>query len=101
MSSSVRISCQELFRLESVNEACILEAVEHGIINPLEGEQMSDWVFSVTEVVWFKKALRLQRDLELDWLAVSMVLELLQDKETLEQENQLLRQRLERFIPDI
>lgn len=84
--------------MESVNEECVLEAVDHGIINPLEGAQLNDWVFSVTEVIWFKKAIRLQQDLELDWISISMVVELLQNKESLEQENQLLRQRLDRFI---
>lgn len=98
MSTSIRISCKELCDLESVNEECVLEAVDHGIINPLEGAQLNDWIFSVTEVIWFKKAIRLQQDLELDWVSISMVVELLQHKELLEQENQLLRQRLDRFI---
>lgn len=100
MSSTVCISCTELCSAEGVSEAFILEAIEHGIINPLEGTQMNDWVFAISEVSWFKKALRLQKDLELDWVAVALVIELLQSKESLEQENQLLRQRLERFYSE-
>jgi len=49
-------------------------------------------------VVWFKKAIRLQKDLELDWVSLALVVELLQNKLSLEQENQQLRQRLARFI---
>lgn len=97
MTSTILISCRELCDAESVSETYIIEAIEHGIIRPLEGTQGNDWVFTITEVSWFKKAIRLQKDLELDWVAVALVLELLQNKQSLEQENQLLRQRLERF----
>jgi chaperone modulatory protein CbpM len=98
MTTYIHISCSELCEHESVDEHFVLEAVEYGVISPLEGTQISNWVFSVDDVVWFKKALRLQQDLELDWDSLALVVELLQSKDSLEQENQQLRQRLERFI---
>lgn len=98
MTNIIHISCSELCDSECIDEHFILEAVEYGVINPIEGTQFSNWFFSVNEVVWFKKAIRLQKDLELDWIALALVVELLQSKYLLEQENQHLRQRLERFI---
>jgi len=98
MTTIIHISCSELWDAECVDEQFILEAVEHGVIDPLEGTQVSNWVFATEDVVWFKKAIRLQKDLELDWVSLALVVELLQNKLSLEQENQQLRQRLERFI---
>ncbi|WP_309137207.1 chaperone modulator CbpM, partial [Escherichia coli] len=41
---------------------------------------------------------RLQRELELDWQAVALVLDLLSEVEQLKDENHSLRSRLERFL---
>jgi chaperone modulatory protein CbpM len=49
-------------------------------------------------VHWLKKFIRLNRELEIDWVAVSMVIELLKQKEQLKQENQNLQRQLERFL---
>ncbi|MFT6906190.1 MAG: chaperone modulatory protein CbpM [Oleiphilaceae bacterium] len=46
---------------------------------------------------WFKKALRLQQDLELDWIAVALIIDLMQQKELLLRENECFQQQLERF----
>jgi chaperone modulatory protein CbpM len=98
MTTFVHISCGELCEAESIDKQFVLEAVEYGVLSPLEGTKISNWVFGVDDVFWFKKALRLQKDLELDWVSLALVVELLQNKYDLEQENLRLQKRLERFI---
>jgi len=92
------ISFHELCQNEGINEQVIIEVVEHGIARPLGGMTASDWVFESSSVFWVKKAIRLKRDLEIDWLAVAMLIDLLQENERLEKEKQSLHAQLERFL---
>ena len=92
------VSASELCLTESITEEMILAAVESGVAEPVEGEDLVNWVFDSTSVHWLKKAIRLHQDLEIDWVAVAMVIDLLQQKELLQRENQYIRQQLKRFL---
>ena len=92
------VSASELCLTESITEEMILAAVESGVAEPVEGEDLVNWVFDSTSVHWLKKAIRLHQDLEIDWVAVAMVIDLLQQKESLQRENQYIRQQLKRFL---
>ena len=92
------ISVHELCQYEGLNEQLILAVVDHGIAQPVAGNNVVDWVFDTTSVHWLQKAVRLHYDLEIDWVAVAMVIELLQKNETLRRENESIEQRLKRFL---
>ena len=92
------VSASELCLTESITEEMILAAVESGVAEPVEGEDLVNWVFDSTSVHWLKKAIRLHQDLEIDWVAVAMVIALLQQKESLQRENKYIRQQLKRFL---
>lgn len=92
------LSLSELCQLEHIEEHIVAEVVEHGIAEPMTGEEINEWVFDVTSVHWIKKAVRLHQDLEIDWIAVSLVIDLMQQKELLEQENKRFRIQLGRFM---
>lgn len=47
-----------------------------------------------------RRATRLHRDLELDWAAVALVENLIEEREQLIMENEVLTQRLQRFLSD-
>jgi chaperone modulatory protein CbpM len=98
MTSILHISCTELCDLNGVTEEVIFEAVEYGVINPVSGNKVSEWVFTAQEAACLKRAMRLQQDLELDWVSLALVLDLLQEKESLQKENERLQQRLDRFL---
>ena len=98
MSLTVYISLQELCEVDEITEQLIGDIINHGIAKPVEVSGHHDLMFDVTATSWIKKAIRLQRDLDIDWVAVSLVIELLQDKEILEKENIQLQQRLQRFL---
>ncbi|OGT74887.1 MAG: hypothetical protein A3H44_15335 [Gammaproteobacteria bacterium RIFCSPLOWO2_02_FULL_57_10] len=75
----------------------VFEIIEYGIITP-DGESPDDWRFDVRMISTAKRALRLQRDLHLEWSAVALVIELLDEREQLRAENAMLSRRLERFL---
>lgn len=98
--TSFQVTIHELCECEDITESMLVEAVEHEIVAPLAGQQRSEWVFDTTHVVWIRKAVHLRQDLDLDWVAIAMLIDLLREKERLEHENQTLAQRLQRFVDD-
>jgi len=73
--------------------------VEYGIVEPC-GEKPAEWSFDLTMVSVARRAVRLRRDLKLNWSAVAVVIKLLEQREQLQAENELLNQRLQRFLQE-
>jgi chaperone modulatory protein CbpM len=96
----VRVTVQELCEQGGLSRSLLVELVQYDIAQPVAGTSVDDWVFDATAAHWLKKALRLQRDLDLDWVAVALLVDLLRERERLHQENQSLKQRLGRFLID-
>ena len=94
----LNISLNELCQLEGIENTVIVKIVEYGIAEPIVGNDTANWVFDATSVHWIKKAVRLYQDLEIDWIAVAIIIDLMQKKETLEKENKLYKQQLRRFL---
>ena len=96
-----KVSLQELCAQEGVTETIVIEVVEHGIAEPLAGNDFNDWIFKCGSVHWMKKAIRLHHDLDIDWVSIAMVIDLLQQKEALLKENEHLKKQLHRFVNDV
>jgi chaperone modulatory protein CbpM len=96
----IEVSWQEVCHSTGINDQQLLEIVECGIIQPLSGDTPAQWAFDPAMLSTARRACRLHRDLELDWEAIALVLDLLQEKEQLLHENAMLRQRLQRFMFD-
>ncbi|MEH6556264.1 MAG: chaperone modulator CbpM [Oceanicoccus sp.] len=94
----LKISLQELCQCEGLTEPLIVEVVSHGIAEPAEGHTVADWVFDTSSVRWLQKAVRLYYDLDIDWVAVAMVIDLLQQKEALEERNRYIERQLNRLL---
>ncbi|RRJ83328.1 chaperone modulator CbpM [Aestuariirhabdus litorea] len=94
----IRISSQELCQSEGVERELIIRVVEHGIVHPLEGRAASEWVFDVSSIHWIKKALRLRRDFDIDWIAVALVIDQMRRNEALQRENEAYQRQLSRFL---
>jgi chaperone modulatory protein CbpM len=73
-----------------------IEIVSLGILAPA-GDTPETWVFDLHMISTARRALRLQRDLHLDWEAVALVLDLLSERDRLQAENQHLQRRLQRL----
>ena len=96
------ISFDELCQLEGIENQLIVEIVEYEIVIPLnknsEETNEDQWLFDTESIYWIQKALRLHHDLEIDWVAVAMVIDLMQQKEALQKENETYQRQLKRFI---
>lgn len=87
--------CEEL---NMPREACVI-LVEHGLIQP-QGQHPDDWLFDITSVSVVRRAVRLRRDLDLEWSAVALVVDLLEERDRLRAELEVMEQRLNRFLAD-
>lgn len=76
--------------------AQIIEIVSVGILAP-SGDTPETWVFDLHMISTARRALRLQRDLHLDWEAVALVLDLLDERDRLREENAQLQRQLQRL----
>lgn len=94
---AVHFSIHELCQAAEISSIHVIDIVEHGILAPL-GESPEEWVFDVTMLCLLRRASRLHFDLELEWAAVALILDLLDDRENLLNENTHLQQRLDRFL---
>lgn len=75
------------------------EFVSLGMIEPLEIETQ-EWYFDDHALVITHRALKLHKELALDWHGIAIALTLLDENERLKQENKQLRQQLMRFIDE-
>ena len=57
-----------------VSESLCVELVEYGIVSPV-GPRPAEWTFDLEMLSSMQRAMRLHRDLELDWSGVALVTE--------------------------
>jgi chaperone modulatory protein CbpM len=92
------MALDELCLSIGIHQDTIIEVVEYGIATPLEGNTLSEWVFDLESAHWIKKAIKLNQQLQIDWVATAMVIELMRQKQQLENENTQLKTRLNRLL---
>ncbi len=90
------ISFEELCQSALISSEHLRELIDLQIILPLSGAQAHEWQFSASSLSLIKKALRLHHDLELDWQATAVVLDLIEERDYLQLENAALRHCLQR-----
>ncbi len=92
------MSLEELCQVERIEIENISEIVEYGIVEPIEGDELENWIFDTTSIYWIKKAMRLYHDFEINWIAVALLIDLLKKNDSLQKENQRYQRQLARFI---
>jgi chaperone modulatory protein CbpM len=95
----VELTLDDMCDAVELPQQTFIKLVEHGILNP-RGEQPAEWTFDLTMVSIARKATRLHRDLALNWAAVAIVVDLIEEREQLQAENEALNQQLQRFLQD-
>jgi len=93
----VKFSLTEICHAVEMPEHMVIELIHHDIVQPA-GEHPSEWIFDITMLSIAKRAVRLHLDLELEWSAIAVIEDLLQQREQLQMENDSLRQQLQRFL---
>jgi len=91
------LTLSELSQSVRVSTDTVVTIVECGIVEP-RGNRPQQWLFEPQMVGLIQRACRLQHDLELDWPAVALALDLIEDVHKLREENQRLRRQLDALI---
>jgi len=73
----------ELCRACGVSAELVLEMVEEGVLEPRGGAPI-EWCFSGRMVIRAQRALRLNRDLRVNWPGAALALDLLEELERLQ-----------------
>ncbi len=76
------LTLEQLCRACAADAALIAELVEEGILTP-QGQALEAWTFSGTNLKHASIALRLQRDLGVNWPGVALALQLMDELEEL------------------
>ena len=76
----------------------VIEIIEHGIVEPA-GRSTEEWQFSPAMLLLTKKAVRLHRDLDVNWSGIALAMDLLGRLDKLKAENSHLKRRLSRLHP--
>jgi len=95
---TIHMPLNDLCRSTGISQEVIVEVVEYGIATPLTGDTFSEWVFDLESTHWIKKAIKLNQQLQIDWVATAMVIELMRKKQQLEIENNQLKVMLSRLL---
>lgn len=91
--TSYYLTLSEVTQSVRLSTETVMVIVEQGIVEP-HGEHPGDWLFEPGMVGHIQRACRLQHDLELDWPAVALALELADELQKLREENERLRRQL-------
>ncbi|WP_296063288.1 chaperone modulator CbpM [uncultured Amphritea sp.] len=91
------LSFSELCQQTGVAENTVVEIIEQGIVDPV-GASPGEWLFSPEMLILTKKAVRLHRDLDVNWPGIALAIELLNEVEQLREQNRYLQRRLNRFV---
>ena len=84
-----QLDLQELCQATSISAEIVIEIVEHGIIEPV-GHSPEEWFFSPQMITTTRKAVRLHRDLEINWTGIALAVSLLDELEQLRDKNKAL-----------
>ena len=96
VDESVQYGLKDVCEVCGVHAERVVEMVEAGIIHA-RGDKPTSWRFSAVTVMRSRKALRLQRDLEINTPGLAVTLDLLDEVETLRAQVQSLTQQLEKL----
>lgn len=92
LDEAFSVSFVELTRLCCTSSRVVRLMVNEGLLRP-KGQRPEDWRFSGFEVHRARRAIRLQRDLDLNLAGTALALELLEELESLRQRVQSLEAR--------
>ncbi len=80
---------QTIFTLEAISKTCavqttfVMALIEEGVVTPYQGHESTEWKFTSSHLRSISIAARLQRDLGINTAGAALVLQLLDEIETL------------------
>ena len=98
ISCDFSVSFTDLCDSAKMSTDYLMELITYNIIKPLSGKTPQDWRFSANAVKVVNKAIRLHRDLEIEWADIALVVDLLDEIDQLENENRQLKKQMNRLL---
>ncbi len=92
----IEMTLDEFIHAAHLQSDTLERMIEAGILDP-HADAAGEWRFEFQMLFTARRALRLHRELEIDWSGIALALDLLDELEQLRDENRMLRQRLGRF----
>ena len=96
----------KIFTLHEICERCgvrlefIVELVDYGVIAPVKEVNANQWVFDALALARLQRALRMQRDLEINLPGIAVSLDLLDEVQRLRRQVDLLDGQLKQLLGD-
>lgn len=85
LDETMRLTLFELCEFAKVSPERVIEMVEEGVLEP-QGASVYNWVFDTRALKRLQIAIRLQQDLGVNLSGSALVLDLLEEMETLRQQ---------------
>jgi len=98
ISHDFSVSFTELCEAANMSADYLEELIAYNIIKPNSGNSAEDWKFSSNSIKVVNKAIRLHRDLEIEWADIALVVDLLDEIDQLETENRQLKKQMNRLL---
>ena len=92
LDDSAVFTLREMCSACGVHAELVIEMVEEGVLQP-RGAAPEEWRFAGDALVRAQKALRLSRDLRVNWPGAALALDLIEELERLRREQRVLRRR--------
>lgn len=84
------LSLGEICRACGLQADYVIDMVQVGVVEPIEGRHPADWRFHPHAIIRVRRALRLRRDLAVDLGGAALVLDLIEEVRELRQRVQAL-----------
>ncbi len=94
IDEDIELTLRELSQACAVQAEYILELVEAGLLEPISGEEPTYWRFDVIALRRSRTAVRMQRDFNIDMNNLPLVLDLLEELQSLRQRIDVLESLL-------
>ena len=92
-TEEVALTAEDVCEICGIDAVLIQDLISYDIIIP-SGSEPDKWVFDMAQLQRLRTALRLQRDLELNYAGIALVFKLLQEMEDLRAKTELLNKHL-------
>ena len=91
-----RYTIQDVCQRIQLDKEFVVQCVEYGITE-IEIQQEQEWLFSTLDILKLQKAYRLQRELEINFSSIGIILNLLEDIDDLHAQVNQLQQQLQHW----
>ncbi len=95
---TMSMSFTELCDSQNIPHKTLQEVIEYGIAQPINDQHAEELTFDTHTVYWIKKAVSLNQQFEIDWVATALAIKLMKQNEQLQKENRSLKRMLQRHV---